>query len=188
MKKEINWLLVALLVNAGVVCAAPSTRACQANASAFLANPDERTLAALGPNVGDQCWQIIGKSNSNLKKLLDSVSSGNYSAASYLAKNLKSLDGGNLEDSLVALGDFSDTRMTDLLAFANKGLISPHELTDALTMLPLSMSDNQAAQLSAMQARRSKVNKVTRSDLVIRKSAALKAIDDFIGEIKSSQH
>jgi len=77
--------------------------------------------------------------------------------------------------------------MTDLLVFANRGLISSHELADALTMLPLSISDNQSAQLAVMRARRSKVSQVTLPGLATQKSVALNAIDDFINEIKSSQ-
>lgn len=188
MKKEVSLLLAALLfANADALCAASSTQDCQVYANVFLSHPNQKTFTALVSYTGNQCWKIIGGSNENLKKLLTSVSSGNYSAASYLVENLKSLDGGNLEDSLVALGDFSDSHMADFLAFANKGLISPHELTDALTMLPLSMSDNQRARLSTMRARRCRVNKVARQGLENQKVTALKAIDDFISEIKSSQ-
>jgi len=188
MKKKISWL-VALLILAGMeqTYASSVTPDCQERANAFLAHPNQKNLALLRQDASSQCWVIIGNSNANLKALLASVSSGNYSAASYLVANVKSLGGGNLEDALVALGGFSDTHMTDLLTFANHGLISEHELADALTMRPLSMSDNQAAQMSAMQTRRSRVNKVTRPELSHEKSVALKAIDDFINEIKSSQ-
>jgi hypothetical protein len=188
MKKEIYWLVAAIMiVNVGAAHATSNSQGCQMSANVFLAHPNQKNLTALDSNADDQCWRIIGKSNANLKRLLASVSMGNYYAAIYLAKNLKSLGGGNLEDALVALGNFSNTHMTELLDFANKGTISEHELTDALTMLPLSMSDNQSAQLSAMQARRNIVNQVKRSDLANQKSVALKAIDDFIAEIKASQ-
>lgn len=188
MKKETCWFVVAIaFVNLDAAHAYSNSRDCQTSANIFLAHPNQKSSTALGSYADDQCWQIIGKSNTNLNRLLASVSAGNYYAANYLAANLKFLNGGNLEDALRALGSFSNTHMTDLLAFANKGVISEHELTDALTMLPLSMSDNQAAQLSAMQVRRSRVNQITRSDLANQKSVALKAIDDFIAEIKSSQ-
>lgn len=188
MRKEIGWPVTLLILASMVVAHASSNvQDCQAHANAFLAHPNQKNLALLGQNANDQCWTIIGKSNTSLKALLTSVSSGNYSAASYLAANVKSLGGGNLEDALVALGGFFDTHMTDLLAFANQGLLSEHELTDALTILPLSMSDHQAAQLSTMQGRRNRVDRVARPDLSSQKSAALKAIDDFISEIKSSK-
>jgi hypothetical protein len=188
MKKEISLIAFALiLANLGTAHASVSPLDCQIPANAFLAHPNKKSLATLGPNANDQCWTIIGKSNANLKRLLLRVTNGNYSAASYLAANIKTLDGGNLEDALVALGGFSNTHMSDLLAFANKGLITEHELTDALTMLPLSMSDNQPVQLATMQARRNRVSSVTRPELSDQKSVALKAIDDFINEIKASQ-
>jgi len=100
---------------------------------------------------------------------------------------VKALDGGNLEDSLVALGKFSDVDMENFLLFSQKGFISTQELDNALTMLPLSMSDDQAAQLSAMEIRAKNVENVTRMDLSEQKVLALKAIERFIAEIKAAK-
>jgi hypothetical protein len=110
---------------------------------------------------------------------------GNRWAAEYLARNLKGLDGGNLEDALIALGQFSDHDMERLLSFANRKLISKHELVDALTMLPLSFSDNPRAELSALGKRRANVQSITKVELSEQKTDAMKAIDDFVSEIRS---
>lgn len=190
MKVEIRWLIImSFIACAGRVqaSAAPDASGCQKPAQVFLATPTKSTMAALKLEDGSQCWKEIGGSNANLGELLRSVQKGNFWAASYLAANLKALGGGNLEDSLVALGKFSDVDMESFLVFGKKGLISTHDLNDALTMLPLSMSDDQAAQLSAMKARARNVRRITRKDLSEQKALALKAIDEFISEIKATK-
>jgi len=85
----------------------------------------------------------------------------------------------------VALGEFSDHDMERLLILANEGLLSKRELCDALTMLPLSLSDDPRAQLNYLKQRRAKVSHVTRQKLSVQKSEALKAIDEFAAEVKS---
>jgi hypothetical protein len=77
--------------------------------------------------------------------------------------------------------------MTRLLLFANNGLLSERKLSDALTMLPLSLSDNPDAQLKAMNQRRSEVVGVTRKDLTQQRRQALAAIDGFVSEIRSNR-
>lgn len=190
MKIKIHRLWAVLLIGlTGVLHASNSTAvtSCQKLANIFLATPTKSTLSNLKMANEDECWQAIGGSNAKLEKLLHSVKKGNFSAASYLAANLKALGGGNLEDSLVALGKFSDVDMESFLVLAKQGLLSEHQLGDALTMLPLSTSDNQKAQLSAMQFREQKVRHETLDDLSEEKALALKAIDDFIAEIKASK-
>ncbi len=76
--------------------------------------------------------------------------------------------------------------MEQLLRFKKDGRLSEHELKDALTMLPLSLSDNPRGQLDALKARRKRVMRITREDLAEEKAVALKAIDDFASEVKSS--
>jgi hypothetical protein len=108
---------------------------------------------------------VIGSSNRSLNQLASWVKQGNRWSAEYLAKHLKRLDGGNLEDALIALGQFSDHDMEQLLSFANSGLLSNHELSDSWTMLPRSLSDNPKDQLTVLGARRRKVMQVSRKDL-----------------------
>lgn len=188
MKKRILGLLIALsmLVGLGVQASGSAiSPSCQEAVSAFLATPAKRTLLALSGSDDADCWAAIGSSNANLNQLIHSVKQGNRWAAQYLAKHLRKLDGGNLEDSLIALGQFSDHNMERLLIFANKSQLSKHELTDALTMLPLSLSDNPQAQLASLKARRSSVMRVTRKELTEQRALALRAIDDFVSEIRS---
>jgi len=158
---------------------------CQKAVDAFLALPTDRTLAAMSRSDQAGCWSVVGSSNTNLDQLNHWVIRGNRWAAQYVAKHLKQLDGGNLEDTLIALGRFSDHDMDRLLFFANKGLLSKRELEDALTMLPLSLSDNPRAQLDLLSARKRKAMRVTRRDLSEQRTQALSAINNFASEIRS---
>lgn len=131
---------------------------------------------------------LIILSNANVTRLNELVKSGNRWAAEFSARNLKGLDGGNLEDALVALGQFSEHDMVRLLMFAQAGLLSTNELSDALTMLPLSLSDNPGAQLNLVMTRRNKAAAVREQVLSNQRAQALKALDDFAVEIRSKQN
>ncbi len=159
---------------------APS--ACQAAVRTFLGAPDKAKLLALDKLA---CSRAIRSSNENLNRLNQSVEAGNQWAAQYSAEHIKELDGGNLEDALIALGQFSNRNMTRFLLFAKDGVLSERELSDALTMLPLSLSDNPDAQLKVLNQRRRKVVNVTRKDLLQQRRQALTAIDGFMSEIRS---
>src|ERR1700739_404793 len=91
---------------------------CKDAANAFIALPTKNTLAAVAGPDAATCWAVIASSNADLNHLEHWVEQGNRWAAQYLAKHLKQLDGGNLEDALVALGQFSDHNMERLLFFA----------------------------------------------------------------------
>jgi hypothetical protein len=127
------------------------------------------------------------KLNENLNRLNRFVEVGNRWAAQYSAEHVKELDGGNLEDALIALGQFSNHNMTRLLLLAKNRLLSERELSDTLTMLPLSLSDNPDAQLKVLNQRRSKVVGVTRKDLMQQRREALAAIDAFASEIRANR-
>jgi len=161
---------------------------CQQSVSTFLDNPNKSTLAALSGLRDSTCWDVIGSSNTDLNRLNEWAEKGNPWAAQYVANHLKRLDGGNLEDALRALGQFSEHDMEGLLILASRGGLSSGELTDALTMLPLNLGDDSAAQLKALAARRELVMGVTRKDLAQQKAEALKAIDDFASEIRAKSN
>ena len=162
----------------------PAPSDCQSAIDTFLTSPDEAKLLALDKSA---CSAVIRSSNENLHRLNRFVEVGNPWAAQYSAEHVKELDGGNLEDALIALGQFSNHNMTRLLLFAKNRLLSERELSDALTMLPLSLSDNPDAQLKALNQRRSKVVGVTRKDLMPQRREALAAIDAFASEIRSNR-
>jgi hypothetical protein len=76
--------------------------------------------------------------------------------------------------------------MARLLFFAYEGVLSDEELADALTMLPLSLSDNPVAQLQLLELRRRKVTAVTRKELSQQKVHALTAIDRHLREVQEN--
>jgi LmbE family N-acetylglucosaminyl deacetylase len=187
LRKQIARLVIVFSIVASLdlhLSANTTAPDCKQAVTMFLALPEKRTFTALSELGEVPCWAIIGATNPNLNRLNRWVEQGNPWAAQYLAEQLKRLDGGNLEDALVALGQFSDYDMERLLAFANKSLLSKHELSDALTMLPLSLSDDTHAQLVLLKGRRNKVVHVTRKDLFKERSKALVPIDGFISEIR----
>jgi hypothetical protein len=95
------------------------------------------------------------------------------------------LDGGELEDALVALGRYGDHRPADLLELANGGALSKLSLADAVSMLPLSLSDDPHAQATAMKARREGFRKVVRPELRAGREVALRSIERAIREIQA---
>lgn len=158
---------------------------CRENIRVFLSHPGKIEMNALSQSGITDCWTLIGSSNANTDRLNYWVKHGNQWAARYLAEHLKQLDGGNLEDSLIALGVFSDHDMHQILIFANEGLLSDQQLLDVLTMLPLSTSDDAQRQLEILKARRKSVVQVSERRLERQRVEALKAIDSFILEIQS---
>lgn len=167
----------------------PSANAttCQMPAEAFLSCPTKETLSTVDRPNDEDCWEIIGTANKNLDRLLRSVKNGNRWSSSYLVKRLSKLDGGNLEDAMIALGQFGEHNIERLLIFAKRGELSNRQLSDALTMFPLSLSDSSGAQLETIKARRRKVTLVKRWDLAEQRAIALKAIDEFQNEITSNK-
>jgi len=151
----------------------------------FLAAPTDQRLRVLSRIDRTGCWTMFAQSNAKLGQLNRLAVSGNRVSAQYLAAHLNQLDGGNLEDSLRAMGEFSEHDMEHFLLFARKGLLSNRELADALTMLPLSLSDNPLGQLHSLRLRKSKVSAVRRKDLSDQTARALTAINEFESEIKS---
>jgi hypothetical protein len=188
MKKSILEFLFTLFILTSLgmpASGSDSSPSCLEAVSMFLATPEKRTLIALSEAGEAECWSVIERSNSNLNQLMHLVEQGNDWSAQYLVEHLRALDGGNLEDSLIALGLFSDHHMERLLIFAKKGQLSKQELSDTLTMLPLSLSDNPAGQLDYLKARKNRVMRVTRKNLSEQKVQALSTIDNFESEIRS---
>ena len=173
-----------LLASANSYSEQPTPSDCKSAVGAFLSAPDQAKFAALDKSA---CSVLILSSNENLNRLNRFVEAGNSWAAQYSAEHVNELDGGNLEDALIALGQFSNHNMTRLLLFAKNRLLSERELSNALTMLPLSLSDNPDAQLEGLNQRRSKVVSVTRKDLMQQRRQALAAIDAFVSEIRSNR-
>lgn len=151
----------------------------------FLSTSSRQSLDVLSRIDPESCWNVFGASNAKQKELDQKVQQGDRWAARYLAAHLKNLDGGTLEDSLIALGEFAERHMQDFLLLREQGLLSTREFSDSLTMLPLSTSDDPRAQLRSLESRRNKVLGVHRADLSKERSQALVCINNFVAEIRS---
>ena len=179
------FLTVVLALQGQAVAGQGAADDCAKAARKFLRNPSKNALKDVNASHKEACWGILGASNANLYKLLGFVENGNTSAAEYLSTNLDMLDGGNLEDSLISLGQFSELRMEAFLNFSKSGYLSDQEMTDALTMLPLFIGDDQKRQISVLEKRRKKILEVEDKNFELPKQRAIRAIDDFISEIVS---
>ena len=160
---------------------------CDAAATEFLRSPSASSLETLKNADAESCWNSIGTANEKLQAINALVSNGNHSAAQYLASHLKRLGGGNLEDALIALGQFSEKDMAGFLELTRAHVLTSRESSDALTMLPLSMTDEPKTQLAAMERRRAAATLVSQKSLEKCKGIALAEIDQFVTEIKRSQ-
>lgn len=171
-------------VQSGSAAAQAIGPSCAAAVRTFLDLPSEQTLA---PLKSENCWLEIGNSDTNLDRLRDSAGRGNRWSALYLARHLRQLDGGNLEDALVALGEFSDHDMERLLVFANEEVLSRYDLEGALTIQPDSISDDLHARLCILRQRRSKLLRVHRTELSKQRANGIAAIDGFLAETSEIQ-
>ena len=193
-ESAIRAFICQMLVVMGLACGVlvdtrtgEASEQCDAAATEFLRSPSASSLIALKNGDAENCWNSIGTANEKLQAMNALVSNGNHSAAQYLASHLKRLGGGNLEDALIALGQFSEKDMAGFLELARGRVLTRRETSDALTMLPLSMTDEPKTQLAAMERRRAAVTLVYQKSLEKYKGVALAEIDKFLTEIKQSQ-
>ena len=108
---------------------------------------------------------------------------GDDRAARCLAIGLGSLDGGDLEDALVALGRYGDRRPMKLLALTQQGTLTMRSLADAVRMLPLSYSDDFGRQQLSLKARRDRFREVSQPRLSAQRGLALRSIDAALAEL-----
>ncbi|RDI98678.1 hypothetical protein DVT68_09165 [Dyella solisilvae] len=187
--RQLVFALITTLLTVGGVRADDRTAAsaCQEGVELFLSNPSKQTLSTLDGGDDSGCWAFVSSTSETLDQLLLHVESGDFWSARFLAEHLSQLDGGELEDSLVALGQFGDHHATELLRYAKNRVISDRQMVDALVMLPLSLSDDFDAQLRWMRNRRSRVASVYDNDLAIERALALRSIDSHISEIEAAR-
>jgi len=77
--------------------------------------------------------------------------------------------------------------MAGFLELTRAHVLTSRESSDALTMLPLSMTDEPKTQLAAMERRRVAATLISQKSLEKYKTVALSEIDQFVTEIKRSQ-
>jgi hypothetical protein len=138
---------------------------CQKKVNEFMLTPSEKTSRILSSGAHGDCWNAISASNERLSRLNDLIASGNEWAARYILKHIRALDGGALEDSLVALGSFSEKSPEAFLRLFRAGELSEYHMKSALTMLPLELSDDLQTQLDLLEKRKLRLLNVSAPDL-----------------------
>lgn len=139
------------------------------------------SAAAAPASVPTSCPQFTN--NATSQALDRGAAAGDARAAFCLAVGLHSLDGGELEDALVALGQYGDRQPAELLQLAHRGTLSRQSLADAVTMLPLSLSDDLRVQERAMEVRRAQFKKVAEPALVAEQEFVLQSIGSALADI-----
>ena len=168
----------------------------------FAARPNELSYADLvNPStrvLREECWKEINLeqtwtkggrqyvSKNVLEKVLGKVSNANKWAAVVIASNLRKLDGGDLEDSLVALGVTINKTPSLLLSFYRDGVINKIELESCCRSTPLDLPENARAHLSYLQKRKRSVSSVKTASLQIARSMALIYIEEAIQEVRNT--
>jgi len=157
---------------------------CDAAIDQFISAPTTENYLAI-PHHGDLCW--AHPKTKQLQALDALVAGGDKLALELLAPKIRHLDGGELEDALRSVGQYSTHGMTHVIEMRLSGALTASEFHDALTTLPLTLVDDFGAQLAELRARRAAIGKVTDPKAQTLKKAAIVAIDAFISEIEHAQ-
>ena len=178
------WLAWGLISVTSVAVAAKSSSAeglCRTLIDQFLRSPTAGHLSAMQDSQRGDCWSVILLNQ--IQRLDHLIAAGNTPSATLLAPHVRNLDGGELEDALRAFGQYASHHMPEFVSSPIGGALTDREFADALTMLPLDLSDQYDAQLAEMRVRRLALEQTSMPKFQGRKETALASIDAFIAEI-----
>ncbi|MDA8238836.1 MAG: hypothetical protein M0Z67_00530, partial [Nitrospiraceae bacterium] len=157
---------------------------CQHKVTLFLSNPSYKNYLELYSNEStidsDSCWPEIKKDVHKLARLYKYTKQGNKWAIKILIKHTSDLDGGELEDAYIALGESLDIKPRILLVEFKEKKMTENQFTQAVEMLSLSFVDNKKGTLTALEARKRKILSVKDAGLKEQKELAVKAINSQI--------
>ncbi|NLR74031.1 hypothetical protein [Leeia aquatica] len=173
------------LLLAAVAAPAHSATSCSSLRSRFLAQAHATHFRAWTQHR--QCAAALPEDNAALQQLEMQTARGQTWAAHALARVLERLDGGNLEDGLLVLGQFADQRPTTLLHMAHDGELSLRNMKNALIMHPATLMDNLAAQLAGLQRRLQRIQQVKAPSLRLEQAEAVQALQHAIARIPAPQ-
>jgi hypothetical protein len=183
------WLGIASIVYC-ISNASISSAECVSEVTRFLSDPNEVTYGKLVDPytrvVSDDCWDYIANGNNALQRLLKKVSAGNLWTAIFIARNIDRLDGGDLEDALIALGVSMDKDPNLLLSLHRDGIIDNQTLSSCVSQRPLSLVDDQKGTLLLLKLRKKKILSVKTPGLEDAKREALIQLDETINDIENN--
>jgi hypothetical protein len=146
----------------------------------FLDEPTEENYIGLN----DECWSEFEKDVLRLTRLYNHAEQANEWAIRYLIKHLDKLDGGELEDALIALGESLHINPIILFREFKEGRMREYSFRSALEMLPLSFVDNKKGTLQELELRKMIVFSINEPGFEREKELAIKVLDDSIAEVK----
>lgn len=157
---------------------------CRSKVASFLDHPISKTYQELD-SVGnsEKCWSILKDAN-NLYRLYEHSSKGNHWAIKVLISHLSGLDGGELEDAYIALGESVDVAPMELLIVFGNHQISNDQFKQALLMLPSILVDNKKGSLARLANRKKLIQSINDSNLQNQKTIATEIISCEIKELK----
>jgi len=186
--KKITIIICSLILTIAQVYAGD----CEHKVALFLSEPSNENYLALTLNDSvedsDICWLDLKKDVHNLAKLYEHAKHGNEWAIKILIKHTSGLDGGELEDAYIALGESIDNKPSILLLEFKEQRMTKNQFTQALVMLPLSFTDNEKGELAALKARKRKIMSIKDAKLKQQKELAIKVINIQIKQISEERH
>jgi len=157
---------------------------CSALVAQFLNKPSSESREGLERADSGACSKQATDIDENFHRLVMTVSSGSDAAAEFLAAQVASIDGGQLEDALIAIGSYSERNLQGLLRLAQLKKISEKHLSESLVATPLSLADKFADQVAVLSGRRELVSKLSDPSLSYLKTQLLQTLDAAIAETK----
>lgn len=185
MEKLIHGIIVAL------VCISPLSAfssTCDNKLETFLRSPTKANyILIVGSSRSEAaryCWPVNGMNQKNRDDLTGLVAGGNYWAIQFVAINIKTLDGGELEDALRILGEASHSAPELLLSLNADGTITDYVLSDAVTMLPERFVDKKYESINELKRRAKSLKSVHNNKFLRQRSFVLKQLSDALQELK----
>jgi hypothetical protein len=114
---------------------------------------------------------------------MEAAEHGDTPSARCVASHVQRLDGGDLEDALIALGFYGDHHPRELLKMAKSGKLSRRAFKGALSMLGDSYADRFRAQLKRFVKRRELIRSVSDPSLRPQEWTAIRTLNARIREI-----
>lgn len=180
-------MLLAVVAPCGLAASRSNEGDCGSAFASFLASPTEKSFFTLRNTKGGACGQKLDSLDEIFEHVVKLTAKGNWWAAMYLGENLHYFDGGNLEDALVALGEFADRDMTRFVLMLHDGHIERQGFVNALQTSPESLTDDFDGQLKSFIQRKRLLLQVNQRSLFAERRLGLDVVSGAIDEAKRSQ-
>lgn len=136
--------------------------------------------------MDDKCVTEIKNDTKTLKAIRAHVSEGMDDAVYILARVIRNLDGGELEDARRAIGDAIDVNPTMIFKLYTSGIISEYDFDASLRYFPDKYTDNPKGVLEHQRHRLGLIIEVKGKDLQPAVERAKEILAEQITQIESS--